>query len=117
MNTPYLDYLNQTMEFMEYPQKTIDFVIDTYKKICDNKKAGTMFHDALNLYEKQLMPSWDWALGSTERAANAVGEHVFVVNFVFTLCVSKHVKAFYEQKGMPEGCFFSLAYRFTQALF
>jgi hypothetical protein len=91
---------------MEYPKQTIDFVIDTYKKVCDNKRANTLFKDSLNLYAKGLMPAWNWALTSAERAANEIGVHKFVGHFVFTLCVTKHIKDLYEQKGMPEGCFY-----------
>ena len=105
MNYPYAKWLNESMAYMEYPKQTIDFVIDTYKKVCDNERANRLFHDALNLYEKQLMPVWNWALTSAERVANEIGVHKFVGHFVFTLCATKHINKFYEQKGMPEGCF------------
>ncbi len=106
MNYPYLDWLCESMNYMEYPQQTVDFVTYTYKKICNNKRANRLFHDALALYEKQLMPAWNWGLTSAERAANAVDIHIYVAKFIFSLCVTKHTKAFYEQKGMPEGCFY-----------
>lgn len=105
-NYPYLDWLNESMTYMEYPQKTIDFVTHTYKKICNNKRANTLFHDALNLYKKQLCPTWNWGLASAERAVNSIRVHKFAGHFVFLLCVTKHVKVFYEQKGMPDGCFY-----------
>lgn len=105
MKYPYLNWLNDSMKYMEYPDATIVFVTDTYKKICDNKRANMLFHDALRLYEKQLCPAWNWALTSAERAVNEISVHKFVGHFVFSLCVTKHVKAFYEQKGMPDGCF------------
>ncbi len=101
----YLNWLNETMTYMEYPQSTIDFVIDTYKKICQNKRANRLFSDALALYEKRLIPAWSWGLSAAERAGNEIGVHKFSAHFVFSLCATKHIKTFYEQKGMPDGCF------------
>lgn len=106
MNYPYLNWLDESMAYMDYPTKTIAFVTETYKKICHNKKACRHLHDALNLYEKQLCPDWNLGLALSERAANEIGEHKFVGHFVFVLAASKSIKAFYEQKGMPEGCFY-----------
>ena len=105
MNYPYLNWLNESMTYMEYPESTIAFIAESYKKICDNKKSYTLFHDALRLYEKQLCPAWGWALTSAERAANEINVHKFVGKFIISLCVTRHVKDFYVQKGMPDGCF------------
>ena len=102
---PYIDWLSESMNYMEYPETTITFVLNTYKKICDNKRANMLFHDALKLYEKQLCPAWVWALTAAERAADEIGVHRFTSKFIISLCVTKHVKTFYEQKGMPDGCF------------
>lgn len=106
MTYPYLDWLNESMSSVNYPDETISFVTDTYKKICDNKRGKGLFDGALNLYKMQLMPAWGWALTSAERAGNEIGVHKFVSHFVFTLCVTKHIKVLYEQKSMPEGCFY-----------
>lgn len=106
MSYPYKKWLNASMTYMEYPQETIDFVLATYKKICDNKRADKFFTDALNLYEKQLLPAWNWGVASAERAANEIGVHKFAGHFVFTLCATKYAKTFYKQKNMPEGCFY-----------
>lgn len=102
---PYLNWLNESMTHMSYPEQTIAYITDTYKKICNDKRANTLLHTTLQLYEKQLMPDWNWALDSAERAANQISVHKFVGHFVFSLCATKHVKTFYEQKGMPDGCF------------
>lgn len=105
MNYPYLHWLNKSMNYMQYPENTINFILDSYKKICNNQAANGLFHNALKLYEKQLCPVWTWALTSAERAAAQINLHKFVGEFIMSLCVAKHVEIFYEQKGMPDGCF------------
>ena len=105
MEYPYLNWLNKSMDYMEYPKDTISFVTDTYKKICNNKKSNLLFHNVLKLYENQICPDWKWALISAERAANQIKVHKYIGEFIISLCITKHVKTFYEQKGMPEGCF------------
>ena len=105
MKYPYLNWLLESMNYMEYPEDTINFVTDTYKQICHNTRAETLFHNALNLYEKQLCPAWVWALNSAEKAVAQINAHKFVGKFIMSLCVTRSVKTFYEQKGMPDGCF------------
>lgn len=102
---PYLNWLNESMTAVDYPQKTVDFVTASYKKICDNERANKIFHTPLALYEKQLCPAWNWGLAAAERAGNLIDLHVFSAKFVFSLCATKHIKTFYKQKGMPDGCF------------
>lgn len=103
---PCLNWLNESMSLMEYPDETVNFITDVYKRVCENQRADQIFHAAVNIYSSNVMNEFYDLLVNSELSVEAIlGEHKYVAHFLMILCLSQHTKELYKAKNLPDECF------------
>ena len=96
-------YLEQFLKDFEYKEKDAEFLLSEYDKIAKHWSANSMFNSIIAAYEKSIkIDYYNDVLVKAQNAGTNAGVHPYTSGLLIFMCLSKHLKKLYEEKGISE---------------
>ena len=96
-------YLEGFLRDFDYKESDAKFLLDEYSKIASNEEANKGFNELIELYNQTI--EFDYYkdfLVKAENAGKLAGVHPYTSGLLIFMCISKHLKELYDQKGISE---------------
>ena len=93
-------YLEKYLDEFEYPEESKPYILAGYDYFRSQKDLSDYLDIAFESYVKGEYV-WEERLKELEELTKEREVHSFTLNLVFFLCMSKHARVLYEQKGYP----------------
>lgn len=99
-------YLEQFLKDFDYKERDASFLLSEYDKIAGNWGAKTVFDKIISEYEKSIeIDYYNDVLVKAQNAGKNAGVHPYTSGLLIFMCLSKHLKELYKQKGISEEIF------------
>lgn len=96
-------YLEQFLKDFEYKESDAKFLLSEYEKIANNSSANSLFNKVIEDYNKSIkIDYYNDVLVKAQNAGNNVGVHPYTSGLLIFMCLSKHLKELYDEKGISE---------------
>ena len=96
-------YLEQFLKDFEYKDSDAQFLLSEYDKIAGNWSSNDQFNKIIAEYEKSIkIDYYNDVLVKAQNACNNVGVHPYTSGLLIFMCLSKHLKKLYLEKGISE---------------
>ncbi|MBO5338098.1 MAG: hypothetical protein J6A96_00185 [Clostridia bacterium] len=96
-------YLEQFLKDFEYKDSDAQFLLGEYDKIAGNWSSNDQFNKIIAEYEKSIkIDYYNDVLVKAQNAGNNVGVHPYTSGLLIFMCLSKHLKKLYLEKGISE---------------
>lgn len=96
-------YLEQFLKDFEYKESDAKFLLSEYEKIASNWSANALFNKVIEDYNKSIkIDYYNDVLVKAENAGKNVGVHPYTSGLLIFMCLSKHLKELYDEKGISE---------------
>lgn len=96
-------YLEQFLKDFDYKESDAKFLLGEYDKIAGNWSAKSAFDKIISEYEKSIkIDYYNDVLVKAQNAGNNVGVHPYTSGLLIFMCLSKHLKKLYLEKGISE---------------
>ena len=96
-------YLQQFLTDFEYAPDDAAFLLSSYDKIVANEQARQHFENAIATYEADIHCDYNALTALSKKASRACGIHNHTADLLLFICLSKHLKAQYEARGIDQG--------------
>lgn len=95
------NYLISFMNDFSYDEKDAAFLLASYDQIIRNEDTKTLFDQCIACYnEDYLMDINTELLQPAEKECEKIGVHPFTTGLLLYICLSKHLKELYIEKGI-----------------
>jgi len=95
------NYLISFMNDFSYDEKDAAFLLASYDQIIRNEDTKTLFDQCIARYnEDYLMDINTELLQPAEKECEKIGVHPFTTGLLLYICLSKHLKELYIEKGI-----------------
>ena len=94
------EYLCTFLEEYRYPLDATAVLLDAYDRIAANAEAREAWEGALALYEADCCCDSDTLIGKADEAAERVGIHAYTAELLLFLCLSRHLRTLYCERGI-----------------
>jgi len=94
------EYLSAFFEDFQYDEVDADFLISVYDCIVDDPDAQNALIHSLKLYESDYCCDYNEIFKDSEKIAELTGYHEHTLDLLMFICLSKHLKELYVEKGM-----------------
>ena len=94
------DYLLRIMQELEFDDESADSLYKDLLKIYSSPDSKSEFERAISLYQADICTSHTELLEMADRAADIAGVHRYSAELLLYLCLSKHLKEIYIQRGI-----------------
>lgn len=96
-------YLQQFLKDFDYQESDAKFLLDEYTKIEENKESNDIFCEIINDYEKTIKKDYyNEVVLKAGEAGKIVGVHPYTSGLLIFMCLSKHLKQIYKEKGISD---------------
>ena len=96
-------YLEQFLKDFEYKESDAKFLLSEYEKIAKHWSANSMFNNIIAAYEKSIkIDYYNDVLVKAQNAGTNAGVHPYTSGLLIFMCLSKHLKELYDEKGISE---------------
>ena len=100
-------YLNDFMVKWQYTDEDREFLLDAYDKIEANSEAKAEFERILKVYEDNInCDQYKEILVPAQNAGYLANVHKYTSGLLIYMCMSKHLKKLYEEKGINDQIFY-----------
>lgn len=100
-------YLNDFMVKWQYTDEDREFLLDAYEKIEANSEAKAEFERILKVYEGNInCDQYKEILVPAQNAGYLANVHKYTSGLLIYMCMSKHLKKLYEEKGINDQIFY-----------
>ncbi|MBE6663125.1 MAG: hypothetical protein E7602_01320 [Ruminococcaceae bacterium] len=96
-------YLEKFLKDFEYKESDAEYLLQEYSKIQENEEANKGFNELIELYNKTI--EFDYYkdfLVKAEEAGKLADVHPYTSGLLIFMCISKHLKELYDEKGISE---------------
>lgn len=93
-------YIEDFLKTYDYPTESAAALLDAYDRILADGEAAKSWATALELYEKDEHCDYDEIIRCADRAADLVGVHEFTTELLIFICMSRHLKTLYIERGI-----------------
>ena len=94
-------YLNHFFKDFEYEEKDTKHLLATYNAIIANEDASVILNEILSAYKENISLDYPTEIMSrSKQIADITNLHPYTVDILVFICMSKHLKAIYEERGM-----------------
>ena len=101
------EYLNDFMTKWKYEDDDKAFLLDAFDKIWANAGAKAEFERILGVYEGNIKcDQYKELLVPAQNAGYLVGVHKYTSGLLIYMCMSKHLKKLYEERGINDQIFY-----------
>ena len=96
-------YLEKFLKDFDYKEKDAEFLLSEYEKIESNNYANSLFNKVIEDYNNSIkIDYYNDVLVKAENAGKNVGVHPYTSGLLIFMCLSKHLKELYDEKGISE---------------
>jgi hypothetical protein len=96
-------YLEQFLKDFDYKESDAKFLLSEYEKIAKHWSANSMFNNIIAAYEKSIkIDYYNDVLVKAQNAGTNAGVHPYTSGLLIFMCLSKHLKELYDEKGISE---------------
>ena len=93
-------YLQRFLTDFEYSPDDAAFLLDAYDKITQNTEARALFEQAITTYEADINCDYSALTALSKKASRACGIHNHTADLLLFICLSKHLRALYTERGI-----------------
>ncbi len=94
-------YLTSFFEEFEYDKLDSAELLSAYDKIIANEAAGSLISEAIATYEASIKIDYkEEILGRAKKISALTEIHPYTVDLLVFICLTKHLKALYAEKGI-----------------
>ena len=94
------EYLTQFFTEFEYSPDDAAFLLTAYDKIVANEQANAAFSEAIATYKANIDCDYGALTACSKKAARAADVHNHTTDLLLFICLSKHLKALYAERGV-----------------
>lgn len=96
-------YLEKFLKDFDYKESDAEFLLSEYSKIAENEEANKGFNELIELYNRTIEFDYykDFLL-KAEEAGKLAGVHPYTSGLLIFMCITKHLKELYDEKGISE---------------
>ncbi len=94
------NYICGFLKEYEYDQLSSDYLLSTYDQIIANPETYSLIGQILQLYNTDYRCEFGVILDNTDQIAQKIEIHEFTVELLVFICLSKHLKELYLEKGI-----------------
>ncbi|NLP33635.1 MAG: DUF5596 domain-containing protein [Clostridiales bacterium] len=94
------DYIGAFCEEFAYPSEAKEALLEGYKRLLENKKAGDIYHNYIEMYSEDILMDYNKALVDLENAAELSGVNKYTVALLLLIGLSKHLRKLYKNRGI-----------------
>ncbi len=97
------EYLKQFLVDFEYKESDASFLLSEYEKIASHRDANSTFNKIIADYEKSIhIDYYKDVLVKAQSAGTDAGVHPYTSGLLIFMCLSKHLKELYDERGISE---------------
>ncbi|MBQ2746240.1 MAG: DUF5596 domain-containing protein [Clostridia bacterium] len=94
------NYICGFLKEYEYDRSSSDCLLWSYKQITNNLETNKLMEEILQLYNTDYHCDFDAIFNNAERIAQMLEIHEFTIELLVFICLSKHLKELYLEKGI-----------------
>ena len=96
------EYLKQFLAEFEYDKSDAAFLLGEYERIQNHPEANAMFDGIIANYEKTICLDYrEEVCKKAQEAGEMTGVHPYTSGLLIYMCLSKHLKVLYGERGIP----------------
>ena len=100
------EYLNNFMTVCDYLDTDKEFLLNAFDKIQANSETKAEFERILGVYEGNIQCDYyKEILVPAQNAGKIVNVHTYTSGLLIFMCMTKHLKKLYEEKGISDKIF------------
>lgn len=97
------EYLIHFFKEFAYEEADAQHLLAAYDTVIADEAAGGLLSDALAAYGADVCTDYDTQiLGRAKEIAKRTGVHPYTADLLVFLCLTRHLKAVYEERGMDQ---------------
>lgn len=93
-------YIHNFLNEYQYPENARETLLNAYDKIVGNAEACSVWNEAIALYEANHKCDYGKIIDKADKAADLIGMHEYTLELLVFICLSKHLKELYIEKGI-----------------
>ena len=94
-------YLVDFFKDFAYQDEDASILLSAYDKTVADKEACTLLHDAIAAYEKNVRINYnEEILERATKIAEIIGMHRYTTQLLLFICLSKHLRTLYVERGL-----------------
>ena len=94
-------YLVDFFKDFAYQDEDASILLSAYDKTVADKEACALLHDAIAAYEKNVRINYkEEILDRATKIAEIIGMHRYTTHLLLFICLSKHLRALYVERGL-----------------
>ena len=101
-----VEYVQRFMKELSFDSDDIQSLSCDIKKIYANNDARTIFEGAVSEYEKNINTDYSALRKSARDAGEIVGVHTYSAELLLFICLSKHLRMLYRERGISDRIWF-----------
>ncbi len=95
------EYLIDFFKEFEYEDGDVQKLLRAYDTITENKSADKLFGEAMSAYEADIAMDYQAEIFKrTRKISEITGVHDYTVELLVFMCMTKHLKAVYSERGI-----------------
>lgn len=95
------NYLSDFFIEFEYEKADAEYLLNAYEKISADEKAGRLFDEIMSAYKANISMDYQAELFKRTRGISEItGIHDYTVELLAFICMTKHLKNTYSEKGL-----------------
>ncbi len=95
------EYLIDFFKEFEYEDRDVQKLLRAYDTITENKSADKLFGEAMSAYEADIAMDYQTEIFKrTRKISKITGVHDYTVELLVFMCMTKHLKAVYSERGL-----------------
>ena len=100
-------YIENFCSEFDYPAEATQVMLSAYDKIYENRETAKIWDEILNNYDEKREISMTDLKPKCEAVTEATGVHDYTVKLLVHICLSRTLRAYYKEKGLDDGLWFS----------
>lgn len=93
-------YVSEFLKEFQYPKDASEVLLSAYDRITENAEAKDLWEQTIALYETDYNCEYRDIIGNADKVANLLDIHEFTLELLIFICLSKHLKELYIEKGI-----------------
>ncbi len=93
------EYIISFFDEFDFPTEAREDLLANYDIIWENDNVRKVFEAYIKEYEAENKLDWNKSTDDVVEAAGSLGVHEYSAHLIFLICLTKHAKQLYEEKG------------------
>ena len=100
-------YLQEFFREFEYLPEDAEALCSAYEKLIANQEASALWSRALEIYQNDLHCDYKALIAMADEAADLTDVNEFTAELLLFICLSKHLRALYRERGIDQELFYT----------